>query len=90
MRMTLNDGDVPAWIASIGTVAAISVALFQIRTERKLRQKAEHEDKIERHKAQARLISAMPGPTEPEEVKIPWQADQPSTASMPHPSRSTT
>ena len=71
MRMTLNYGDVPAWIASVGTVAAISVALFQIRTERKLRQKAEHEDKIERHKAQARLISAMPGPTEPEEGQDP-------------------
>ena len=46
MRMTLNYGDVPAWIASVGTVAAISVALFQIRTERKLRQKAEREDQI--------------------------------------------
>lgn len=71
MRMTLNYGDVPAWIASVGTVAAISVALFQIRTERKLRQKAERADRIERHKAQARLISAMPGPTEPEEGQDP-------------------
>jgi hypothetical protein len=65
--MTLNYGDVPAWIASIGTVAAFSVALIQIRTERNLRQQAENQDRKERHRAQARLISAMPGPTELEE-----------------------
>ena len=65
--MTLNYGDVPASIASIGTVAAFSVALIQIRTERNLRQQTEDQDRKERHRAQARLISAMPGPTEPEE-----------------------
>jgi hypothetical protein len=65
--MTLNYGDVPAGIASIGTVAAFSVALIQIRTERNLRQQTEDQDRKERHRAQARLISAMPGPTEPEE-----------------------
>ena len=70
--MTLNYGDVPAWIASIGTVAAFSVALIQIRTERNLRQQADDQDRKERHRAQARLISAMPGPTEPEEGLGGW------------------
>ena len=66
MRLTLNFGDVPAWIASIGTVAAFGVALIQINTERHRRHLTEDRDRDERHRAQARLISAMPGPTEPE------------------------
>jgi len=64
VRLTLNYGDVPSWIASIGTVAAFGVALIQINTERHRRHLAEDRDREERHRAQARLISAMPGPTE--------------------------
>ncbi len=48
---TLNWGDVPTWIASIGTLAAISIALWQILGDR--RRAAEQQ-----RRAQAELISA--------------------------------
>lgn len=32
--MTLNWGDVPTWVASVGTVAAVSLALWQVRVDR--------------------------------------------------------
>jgi hypothetical protein len=63
--MALNYGDVPTWVASVGTVAAFGVALFQINTERTRRHETEQQDRYERHRAHATLISAMPGPTEP-------------------------
>ncbi len=69
--MTLNYGDVPTWIASVGTVAAFGAALIQINTERHRRHQAEAQDREERHRAQARLISAMPGPTESAEETQP-------------------
>jgi hypothetical protein len=63
-HLALNWGDVPTWVAAIGTVGALSTALFQIRTERQYRLKAEAADRAERHQAQARLISAFVGPVE--------------------------
>lgn len=62
--MALNYGDVPTWIASIGTVAAFGVALFQINTERSRRHELDNMQRYERHRAHATLISAMPGPVE--------------------------
>jgi hypothetical protein len=60
--VNLEWGDVPTWVAAVGTVAAFAVALYQITTERRYRHQAERLDREERHRAQARLISAMPGP----------------------------
>jgi hypothetical protein len=48
-------GDVPTWVAAVGTVGALIAALVQIGTERRLR----HEREL---KEQARLISAITGP----------------------------
>ena len=62
--MRLNLGDVPTWVAAIGTVVAIFVALFQINTERKRRHEAEEREQDERHHSHARLISAIPGMVE--------------------------
>jgi hypothetical protein len=55
---------VPTWLAAIGTVAAFVVAFVQINTERKRRHQTEAREAEERHFAQARLVSAMPGPEE--------------------------
>ncbi len=57
-------GDLPTWVASVGTVGAVWVALFQIRTERRRRHEREEQDRVERHRAQARLVSAVMGPEE--------------------------
>jgi hypothetical protein len=54
--MALNYGDVPTWVASVGTGAAFGAALFQINTERTRRHDAEKADRYEHHRAQATLI----------------------------------
>jgi hypothetical protein len=64
-------GDLPTWLAALGTVGALAAALWQIRTERKRRLEREALEREERHQAQARLIAAVVGPEEPhEEVAI--------------------
>src|SRR5437870_7068635 len=63
--MAWHLGDVPTWIASVGTAGALVAALVQISTERRRRHADEERDRDERHRAHARLISAMPGPQEP-------------------------
>jgi hypothetical protein len=54
-HLALSWGDVPTWLAAIGTVGALVTAFIQIGTERRLR----HEREL---KEQARLISAITGP----------------------------
>jgi hypothetical protein len=54
-HLVLSWGDVPTWLAAIGTVGALIAAFVQIGTERRLR----HEREL---KEQARLISAITGP----------------------------
>lgn len=64
-------GDVATWVAIVGTVAAVAVALVQVYRERQSRliqeqhdrEKAQ-EDRDERHHAHARLVSAWTGPPE--------------------------
>ncbi len=64
-------GDIATWVASIGTVAAVVVALVQVYRERQSRlvqeqhdrEKAQ-EDRDERHHAHARLVAAWTGPPE--------------------------
>ncbi len=64
--MALSFGDAPAWLAAIGTVGTLSLALLQIRTERAHRIRRDAADREERHWSQARLVSAWAGPPEPD------------------------
>jgi hypothetical protein len=57
-------GDLPTWLAALGTVGALAAALWQISTERKRRHEREEQAREERHLAQARLIAAVMGPEE--------------------------
>lgn len=57
-------GDVATWVASVGTVLAVVVALIQVARERRARLAAEARDRADRHLAHARLISAWLGPAE--------------------------
>lgn len=57
-------GDVATWVASVGTVLAVVVALVQVARERKSRLTHEAQDRTDRHLAHARLISAWTGPAE--------------------------
>lgn len=60
----MNFGDVPTWIAAIGTVGALFGALWQIRTERNRRLALEEDLGIERHLEQARLVATYAGEEE--------------------------
>src|SRR6266516_4260110 len=61
--MNIHFGDFPTWVASIGTVGALVAALYQINSERNRRITQESRDRAERHRAQARLVSAWIGKT---------------------------
>lgn len=65
-------GDVATWVAAVGTVSAVVVALVQVARERSARLTHEAQDRTERHFAHARLISAWTGPAEaiPEAQRI--------------------
>jgi hypothetical protein len=58
-------GNLATWIASIGTVSAVVVALVQVYRERKIRSVHESTDRYERRRGQVRLISAWTAPPEP-------------------------
>jgi hypothetical protein len=60
----MNFGDVPTWVAAIGTVGALVAALIQINTERRHRHAQELQDRAERHMEQARMIAAFLGSEE--------------------------
>jgi hypothetical protein len=57
-------GDLPTWLAGLGTVGALGAALWQIGAERSRRHEREAQEREERHLAQARLIAAVLGPEE--------------------------
>lgn len=57
-------GDFATWLAGVGTVAAVAVALRQVARERASRIKREQQDQSDRHRAHASLISAWLGPTQ--------------------------
>jgi len=63
--MSIQYGDVPEWVASIGTVAAFAAVAVQIRLDQNRRHKQDEYDEQERYRSQATLISSMPGPIEP-------------------------
>lgn len=58
----LDFGDVPTWIAAIGTVGALFAALWQIGNERKRRIQQQEGDREKERLDQARLIAAWIGP----------------------------
>src|SRR2546429_9361435 len=60
----LGLGDAPTWVAAIGTVGTLIAVLIQIEADRRRRHKKAEADRLERHRAQARLIAAALGPTE--------------------------
>src|SRR5258708_1452549 len=57
-------GDLPTWLAGIGTVGTLVAGLLQVAVERRRRHEREAQEREERHLAQARLISAVLGPEE--------------------------
>jgi hypothetical protein len=59
MRVQLNFGDVPTWIASIGTVGALAAALIQINTERARRHHQETQKREDDHRAPAMLVAGV-------------------------------
>jgi hypothetical protein len=61
----INLGDLPTWVAALGTVGALGAALWQINTERQRRHEREEQERAEQHLAQARLIAAVRGPIRP-------------------------
>ena len=67
-------GDVATWVASLGTVLAVGVALLQVARERRARLTQEGRDRTDRHLAHARLISAWTGPAEavPEAQRVEY------------------
>jgi hypothetical protein len=67
-------------LAAIGTVGALGAALIQIGSERRRRHKQEEKDRVERHRAQARLIAAMVGPIERPLEPTPSVANRGRTA----------
>ena len=60
--MPVHFGDLPSWIASIGTVSAFGTVMIQIRNEQERRREDQQRDLSIQHRAQEMLISAMPGP----------------------------
>jgi hypothetical protein len=63
-RVHIHLGDLPTWLAALGTVGALGAALWQIGTERTRRHEREAQEREERHRAQARLIAADVGTEE--------------------------
>ena len=61
-NVTIGLGDLPTWLAAVGTIAAVITALWQVASERRIRQTADDEARQERRHSQARLVSSMPGP----------------------------
>jgi hypothetical protein len=67
-------GDFATWVAAVGTVSAVVVALLQVARERNARLSREAQDRRERHLAHARLISAWTGPAQevPETERVEY------------------
>lgn len=71
-------GDFATWVAAIGTVSAVVVALLQVARERNARLSREARDRSNRHRAHARLISSWTGPAEalPESERVEYGAPE--------------
>lgn len=75
-------GDFATWVAAVGTVSAVVVALVQVARERSTRLSREARDRNERHLAHARLISAWTGPAEavPQTERVDYGDDEADAA----------
>ncbi len=62
------------WVAAIGTISAVVVALLQVARERKLRLDRERSERSEKHRAHAELIAAWVGPPQ----AVPHNTETPS------------
>lgn len=62
--MSAHWGDVPTWVAAVGTVGTLAAALWQIRNERNRRLIADDQLRHERRLEQARLVAAYLGEKE--------------------------
>lgn len=69
MTSTINWGDVPTWVAHVGTVGTLTSALWQIRIERQRRLIADEQLRAERRVEQARLVAAYLGEEEQPEAQ---------------------
>jgi hypothetical protein len=72
--MPVNWGDVPTWVAAVGTVGTLAAALAQIKNERDRRLAADAQLRAERHVGQARLVAAYMGEEE-KPARPPENAD---------------
>ena len=63
--LALSFGDVPTWVAAVGTVGALAAALYQIGAEQKRRLETDEQLRAERHLEQARLVAAYMGEEKP-------------------------
>lgn len=70
--MSLSMGDVPTWIASIGTVGALGAALAQIRSERNKRLAQEAQDRDVARRFQAHRVACWPGSRDKNGPMNPW------------------
>lgn len=61
MSSHLHFGDVPTWLAAVGTVGTLAAIIWQIRRDQRLRRE-------ERHRDQASHISALVGPMDPPSI----------------------
>jgi hypothetical protein len=60
--MAIDFGDLPTWVAAVGTVGALGAGLWQIGNERQLRLKQEAKDRETNRREQARSVACWPGP----------------------------
>ncbi|HEX8093621.1 hypothetical protein [Jatrophihabitans sp.] len=51
-------GDLPGWLGAVGTVAAVSLALYQVSKERSAREADKREAATANRRRQARRVSA--------------------------------
>ena len=72
LDMAIQYGDLPTWLASIGTVGALGAALWQIRTERTRRLQQEAHDREDARRAQARRVACWPGEEGTPGPMDPW------------------
>jgi hypothetical protein len=66
--VSIGWGDVPTWVAAVGTVGTLASALWQINNERNRRLTADEQLRRERHLEQARLVAAYLGEKETPDV----------------------
>lgn len=59
--MPVSWGDVPTWVAAVGTVGTLAAGLWQIGSERSRRIAADERLREERRREQARLVAAYMG-----------------------------